>query len=178
AKDELRLDAVGDGFLYKMVRTLVGTLLQQAEAADPGADDGAPGVDPASTSADPANPAATNPPAGPTAAPTTTDGSGTGQTPTSSTTSGGSTSSSPPGPPARYLSYDFDTVGAVTVAFHDEREVNVRSIAPQASWTYELVVDGPNAVRVTFTSTTDSQMAEFLATIVDGELQVVFDWVQ
>lgn len=35
--DELRLDAVGDGFLYKMVRTVVGTLLQAAVASDPGA---------------------------------------------------------------------------------------------------------------------------------------------
>ena len=33
--DELRLDAVGDGFLYKMVRTVVGTLIQAAVAPDP-----------------------------------------------------------------------------------------------------------------------------------------------
>ena len=35
ADDEVHLDAVGDGFLYKMVRTLVGTLLAAAQAADP-----------------------------------------------------------------------------------------------------------------------------------------------
>lgn len=35
AGDELHLDAVGDGFLYKMVRTLVGTLLDAAGAPDP-----------------------------------------------------------------------------------------------------------------------------------------------
>lgn len=35
--DELRLDAVGDGFLYKMVRTVVGTLLQAAVEPDPAA---------------------------------------------------------------------------------------------------------------------------------------------
>ena len=37
AGDELHLDAVGDGFLYKMVRTLVGTLLEAAESPDPAA---------------------------------------------------------------------------------------------------------------------------------------------
>ena len=35
--DEVHLDAVGDGFLYKMVRTLVGTLLREAQQADPAA---------------------------------------------------------------------------------------------------------------------------------------------
>lgn len=35
--DELRLDAVGDGFLYKMIRTVVGTLLQVAVDAEPDA---------------------------------------------------------------------------------------------------------------------------------------------
>ncbi len=35
AGDEVHLDAVGDGFLYKMVRTLVGTLLREAQAPDP-----------------------------------------------------------------------------------------------------------------------------------------------
>jgi len=35
-EDELlRLDAVGDGFLYKMVRTLVGTMLKAAAAPEP-----------------------------------------------------------------------------------------------------------------------------------------------
>lgn len=34
----LRLDAVGDGFLYKMVRTLVGTMLRAAAGPDPGAE--------------------------------------------------------------------------------------------------------------------------------------------
>jgi tRNA pseudouridine38-40 synthase len=33
----LHLDVVGDGFLYKMVRTLVGTMLQTAGTADPAA---------------------------------------------------------------------------------------------------------------------------------------------
>lgn len=33
--DELRLDAVGDGFLYKMVRTVVGTLVQASTEPDP-----------------------------------------------------------------------------------------------------------------------------------------------
>ncbi len=69
-------------------------------------------------------------------------------------------------------------MGAVTVAFHDEREVNIRSIAPKASWTYAVVVDGPNTVTITFTSTTGTQEAEFQATIVEGELQVGFDWAQ
>lgn len=35
AGDELWLDAVGDGFLYKMVRTIVGTLLEAARGTDP-----------------------------------------------------------------------------------------------------------------------------------------------
>jgi len=35
--DELRLDVLGDGFLYKMVRTLVGTLLREARGAEPAA---------------------------------------------------------------------------------------------------------------------------------------------
>jgi tRNA pseudouridine38-40 synthase len=35
AADEIRMDAVGDGFLYKMVRTVVGTLLQSAGEVDP-----------------------------------------------------------------------------------------------------------------------------------------------
>ncbi len=35
--DEVRLDVVGDGFLYKMVRTLVGTMLQAAREPDPAA---------------------------------------------------------------------------------------------------------------------------------------------
>ncbi len=33
--DLLLLDVVGDGFLYKMVRTLVGTMLREAEADEP-----------------------------------------------------------------------------------------------------------------------------------------------
>ncbi len=33
--DQLRLDVVGDGFLYKMVRTLVGTMLREAETDEP-----------------------------------------------------------------------------------------------------------------------------------------------
>lgn len=33
--DEVRVDAVGDGFLYKMVRNLVGSLLDAARTADP-----------------------------------------------------------------------------------------------------------------------------------------------
>ncbi len=35
AGDEIRMDAVGDGFLYKMVRTVVGTLLQSAGESNP-----------------------------------------------------------------------------------------------------------------------------------------------
>jgi tRNA pseudouridine38-40 synthase len=33
--DVLRLDVLGDGFLYKMVRTLVGTMIRAARTADP-----------------------------------------------------------------------------------------------------------------------------------------------
>ncbi len=35
--DEVRLDVVGDGFLYKMVRTLVGTMVRAAREPDPAA---------------------------------------------------------------------------------------------------------------------------------------------
>jgi len=35
AGDEVHVDAVGDGFLYRMVRTLVGSLLQAGRTSDP-----------------------------------------------------------------------------------------------------------------------------------------------
>jgi hypothetical protein len=125
--------------------------------------------------------AAVPPPVPPTAAPvpvapvTTAAPAPTSPPATTATTAPAPTTapSTAPVPATEYLTYGFDGVAEIIVAFHDGERLEFWSAVPDDGWAYMVETNSPSKVEVEFRRVSGGEgEAKFVVKIEDGELEV------
>jgi hypothetical protein len=80
---------------------------------------------------------------------------------------------SAPAPVTEYLSYSFDGVAGIVVAFHGGEELEFWSVSPEAGWGYVVEKNRPSVVEIKFRRTSGPEgEAKFELSLEDGKLDV------
>jgi hypothetical protein len=78
-----------------------------------------------------------------------------------------------PAPATEYLSYSFDGVAGIVVAFHGGQELEFWSVSPEAGWGYAVEKNRPSVVEIKFRRTSGPEgEAKFELSLEDGKLDV------
>jgi len=73
-----------------------------------------------------------------------------------------------------YPSYSVPNVGDVVLEFTDESTLTLWSVAPNASWVYDVERDGPRSVEVKFFNVQTHNEAGFHAEIEGSRIKVEY----
>jgi len=98
----------------------------------------------------------------------TASSSTTGQSTMPSTTD----TASPPAARTEYLTYEFDGVASVIVAFHDGKRLEFWSAIPEDGWVFRVDDNHDDLVKIKFRPLDGGDEAEFVVKLDDGEIKV------
>jgi hypothetical protein len=73
-----------------------------------------------------------------------------------------------------YPSYSVPNVGNVVLAFSDQSTITLSSVAPNASWVYEVERNGPRSIEVKFFNVQTHNEADFHAEIEGSHIKVEY----
>ncbi len=131
---------------------------------------------PAATPAPASAPPATTPaPTAPTAPPTTAAPATTSPPATTATTAAAPSTapSTAPAPTTEYLTYSFDGVAQIVIAYHEGERLEFWSATPEDGWAYEVEKDRADHVEIKFRRVSGGEgEAKFELIREDGELEV------